>query len=99
MLLLLRLAAAIVGVVLFCQITAALLDGHITYSRVDIIDEERVTTKTLPEACAIWLTFSPIFVGLIIGGLVPQWYVEKPWLGKVLVGVACVGYVLSSLLS
>jgi hypothetical protein len=98
MLLLLRFATAIVGAVFLCRITAALLDGHITYSLGDIIGEERVTTKTLPEAFAIWLTFSLLFAGLIIGGVAPRWYVEKPWLGKVLVGVVFVGYALSSLL-
>jgi hypothetical protein len=63
--LLLRFAAAIVGAVFLCKITAALLDGHITYTLGEI-HEEQVTTKTIPEACAIWLAFSALFVGLII---------------------------------
>jgi hypothetical protein len=84
--------------VLLFQISAQLLDGHIIYSVKEIIGDERVTTKPLPEAIAIWLAFSPIFVGLIICGVAPRWYVEKRWLGKVLVGVVFGGYVLSTLL-
>ena len=97
MLLLLRVVAALAGAVWLCKITAALLDGHITYTLGEVT-EEQVTTKTLPEACAIWLAFSALFVGLIIGGAAPRWYVEKPWLSTVLLCTIFVGYVLGSLL-
>jgi hypothetical protein len=100
MLVLLRFTAVVVGVVLLCQITADLLDGHITYGLRDTDDifTERVTTKTIPEALSIWLAFSALFVGLIIFGVAPRWFVEKPWLWKVLVAVIFVGYTLGSLL-
>ena len=79
------------------KITVALLTGHITYT-LDDISEEYVTTKTIPEAFAIWLAFGALFVGLIIVGVAPRWYVEKPWLWKVLLAAICVGYVLGSVL-
>lgn len=97
MLLLLRVAASVVGSVFLLKITAELLEGHITYS-VGEISEEQVTTKTIPEALSVWLAFGALFVGLIIVGVAPRWYVDKPWLWKVLLTVIFVGYVLSSLL-
>jgi hypothetical protein len=84
--------------VLLSQITAALLTGHITYGLEEIVGEVRVTTRTIPEAFAVWLMFSPMFLGLIIGGVAPRWYVEKPWLWKALMCTGGAGYCLSSLL-
>lgn len=97
MLLLLRLVALVVGLVFLLKITVALLTGHITYTLGEM-SEEQVTTKTMPEACAIWLAFGALFVGLIILGVAPRWYVAKPWLWKVLLSAICVGYVLGSVL-
>jgi len=97
MLLLLRVAAVVVGAVALFQLTAALFEGQITYSIQDI-SAERVTTKTLPEAFSIWLAFGTLCVGLILVGVAPHWYIDKPWLWKVLASVIGVGYVLSSLL-
>ena len=79
------------------KITAELLTGHITYTLGEVV-EEQVTTKTIPEAGAIWLAFGTLFIGLIILGVAPRWYVEKPWLWKVLLAAISIGYVLGSVL-
>jgi hypothetical protein len=96
----LRIVAAVVGTVSLCLITLDLLDGHLTYGLrdTDEIYTKQVTTQTIPEALSIWSAFAALFVGLIVLGVAPRWFVEKPLLWKALVAVILVGYTLGNLL-
>ncbi|MBI5236764.1 MAG: hypothetical protein HY886_11040 [Deltaproteobacteria bacterium] len=93
----LRLISAGLGLIMLARITYDLMDGEITYGVGDIT-VETVTTKGLPEAVALWASFSAIFIGLIILGARPRLFTEKKWLWKALLAVIFAGYVLSNVL-
>lgn len=97
MLLIVRIILTVLGSVFFLKITGELFQGHISYS-VGEISSVEVTTKTIPEAFAIWLAFGTLFVAMIIGGAAPEMYVEKPWLWKLLISLIFCGYVFSAIL-
>jgi hypothetical protein len=94
---LLRIALVVLGSVFFVKITSGLVQGHITYTLGEVV-EEQVTTKTFAETFAIWLAFGSLFFAIILAGVRPRLYAEKSWLWKVLLVLGFSGYVLSSIL-
>ena len=91
-----RIAAALSGVVVLVMITDDLMDGEISYGLGEI--EERVTSNSFAEAFSLWSAFSALCCGLIIFGIKPEIYVERPLLLKVLLAIIFTGYVAGSVL-
>jgi len=91
----LRLAVFILGLSMQIYLTSGLISGHISYSVGEIDPEER-TTATMGEAVALYLAFSPIFIGLILVGINPRLYIDRRWLIMCLLGTAALGYLILS---
>lgn len=89
-----RIAAALSGAVVLAMITGDLLDGEISYGLGE--PEEQVTSNSFAEAFSIWIAFSALCCGLIIFGIKPEIYVERPLSLKILVAIIFIGYVAGS---
>lgn len=93
----LRVAVFILGAYMQFYITRDLADGSISYSVGEVMSEER-TTATLFEAILLYMSFSPIFIGLILAGVKPRLYIERPWLWKCLLATMVICYVVQGIL-
>ena len=93
---LIRIAALLSGAVVLFMITGDLMDGEISYGLGE--PEEQVTSNSFAEAFSIWSAFSALCGGLIIFGIKPEIYVERPLLLKVLVAIIFTGYVAGGVL-
>jgi len=92
----LRVAVFIVGVYMQFYITRDLADGSISYSVGEVMSEER-TTSSLFDAILLYMAFSPIFIGLILAGVKPRLYIDKPWILKYLIATTAICYFVEGI--
>lgn len=84
---------------LFIWITADILaDGKLDYAIDNGFEDMPVSTRTLPEALAVWATFGSLFSGLVILGIRPRLFMENKWIWGGLLAILIAGYVTAGLL-